>query len=223
MGLLAQASDKETGRSFGQDAPLVARPARVRVENEGSELRLSWRWWSWRVCFLVFFCISWDASLVFWYSVGIANPAFPWIFFVFPIVHLAVGVSLTYFTLAILVNRTVVLVDQEELQVRHGPLPWLGNLRIPVDQIAQLYVGDAANGDHGSEANIWSFRRRYSVALRVLLRDGASRTLLRLEDLELALYLEREIEKFLGIPDKLVEGELRNYPPLRNKRRYRTG
>lgn len=40
-----------------------------------------------------------------------------------PLLHLAVGVVMTYLVLALLFNRTTVTLDANVLSLRHGPLP----------------------------------------------------------------------------------------------------
>lgn len=188
--------------------PRAARPLWMVVENEGTQLRISWRWFSWPIWFLVFFCIAWDSFLVFWYCMGINQPGMPWIFYVFPIGHVAVGVGLTYFTLACLINRTELVADHDQVRIGHGPLPWRGNVSLPAQEIAQVYVAPAYAGI------VWwlhmgGFQRSgFGATLKVLLRDGSSRTLVTLTDSEAAFFLEQEIEKFLGISDEPVAGEL---------------
>lgn len=58
-----------------------------------------------------------------------------------PILPLAISVGLTYFVVCTFFNRTVVSISHEFLEVKHGPLPWMGNRRIPVGEVAQLYCG----------------------------------------------------------------------------------
>ena len=50
------------------------------------------------------------------------KPDSPWITAVFPVIHVAFGVPLTYPSGHYL-NRTVLEVNEGRLTVRHGPLP----------------------------------------------------------------------------------------------------
>lgn len=181
----------------------VAQPKAIQVEDRGHELRMTRRWFSPLFVFLVFFCIAWDGFLIFWYSIAFGESSVPWIMIVFPIGHLAVGVGLTYFTIAGFVNRTIVCVDQRKFSVRHVPLPWPGAQTISVDAIDQLYCKEKiSRGKHGST--------RVSYELMASLKGGGSRPVLKgLSDIEQALFIERRVEGFLGIRDRQVAGELR--------------
>jgi hypothetical protein len=48
-----------------RDRGTVPMPKGIRVEELGSDLTISWRWWRWSALFLLFFCIIWDGFLVF--------------------------------------------------------------------------------------------------------------------------------------------------------------
>ena len=118
-------------------------PDRFTVTDEGHELTIQYRWFQWALFFLLFFAIAWDSFLIGWYSMftGGGGPPgiFGIVFFVFPIAHVAVGVGLTYFVVAGFLNSTVIRVADGMLSVRHGPMPWRGNLNLPTDQIEQIY------------------------------------------------------------------------------------
>jgi hypothetical protein len=123
--------------AFGK-RPRVPQPPAIKFEDLGNGMRLTRRWLNWSVVFLTFFCIAWDGFLVFWYSMAL-QPGAPWIMAVFPVCHLAIGVGLTYTTLTIYLNRTVLEVDEGRLTVRNGPLPWPGNRALEVSDLEQLY------------------------------------------------------------------------------------
>src|SRR5262249_46570692 len=127
-----------------RERPRVPMPSGFKVDDTGVGLWITRRWFSGAFIFLAFFCVAWDSFLVFWYTMAFGANA-PWIFKVFPIIHLAVGVSLTYFTLAGFVNHTTIHVDGEDLTVRHMPLPWFGNHRLPLRQLDQLYSQQEVN------------------------------------------------------------------------------
>jgi DNA-directed RNA polymerase subunit RPC12/RpoP len=114
------------------------RPSSMRVERDAESARIIQRWFSPKYVPMAFFCVAWDAFLIFWYSMVLGGGA-PWIFAVFPIVHLAVGIGITYSTLAGFLNRTVVELTREDLSVWYQPLPWLGEKTIPTAEIQQLF------------------------------------------------------------------------------------
>lgn len=85
------------------------------------------RWWTPSVIFLTFFALAWDSFLVFWYSTALGGGppgGFGLLMVVFPLVHVAVGVGLTWWVLATWLNTTRIEVAGGRLSCRHGPVPW---------------------------------------------------------------------------------------------------
>jgi hypothetical protein len=177
----------------------VPQPPGVWIEDDGDRRRIVRRWFTWVIVFLVFFCIAWDGFLVFWYSMVLEGDA-PWIMAVFPIIHLAVGVGLTYFTLAGLFNRTVVEVANGRLLVRHGPVPWPGNRDLDPLEVRQIYCTDAVNtGRYGQ------IYHRYVV--NALLADQRTVPLLTgLDDRITALFYKQQLEGWLRLKPEHVPG-----------------
>lgn len=179
---------------------LRPRPRNVTLRKQGDQIELSWRWFSWKYLPLAFFCIAWDGFLCFWYSIAFSTGA-PWIMIVFPIAHLAVGVGLTYSTLAGFLNRSYVSIDRKNFVVSHRPLPWLGNLRVPVNQVKQLYCKEKRG-------------KQTTYQLSVILKDGRKRDLLsNLDSPEIGFYMEHQIENWLDITDQPVRGEIPDESP----------
>jgi hypothetical protein len=168
--------------------PAVAIPDKLQVEDRGGELRITWKWFTWGVLLLIPFCIAWNAFLVGWYSIAIGAPhgapaGIQIIMLLFPIAHVAVGLGLLYFCVLLLFNRTVVRVSYGELQLWHGPLPVPGNHRIPVDEIAQLYIRhEHKQGNQGNSSHTYP----------------------------LIVPLEQLVEEHLGIRDEPVASEHRD-------------
>ncbi|MBI2901727.1 MAG: hypothetical protein HYY17_16200 [Planctomycetes bacterium] len=178
----------------------VPLPAGFRMESDSSRLLISRRWFSPVHVFLVPFTIAWCAFLVFWYSMGIAHGA-PWIMFVFPIAHVAVGVGLAYFTAAGLLNRTRLEVSRGLLRIVHEPLPWTGGKVLRAGDLRQFFCREHRHsGKHGPYL-------RYSVNA-VNVTGAVVPILEKLEQAEQALFVEQRIEEHLGIRDRPVPGEL---------------
>lgn len=177
----------------------VPMPKTMRVDESGPGLRIIRRWYSPLFFFFVFFCIAWDGFLVFWYKIALSEGA-PWIMSVFPVLHVAVGVGLTYWTIAGFVNRTEIVVDGRALSVVHRPMPWFGSLRMPVEQIDQLYCRQKIS--HGKNGTSVSYQ------LFAAEKGGGKRKILSgLMDSDQALFVERSVESYLGIRDRRVAGE----------------
>ncbi|PTX98330.1 hypothetical protein DB345_05715 [Spartobacteria bacterium LR76] len=101
-------------------------------------------WFSHMVWFLIFFCIFWDGFLIFWYTGALAGASrggshmLP--FLLFPLIHVAVGVGLTYFVVCMFVNKTDILIEASTLTIKTHPLPWLGNKSLPAESMTRFLV-----------------------------------------------------------------------------------
>jgi len=179
------------------------RPRSITVEDTGFGLRLVRRWFSPVFFFLLFFCVVWNGILFGFFSL-MRDSGVPWVFRLFSLLHVAVGLGLSYFTLCGFVNRTTVEVERgQTLSVRHGPLPWRGARTLDVADVAQLFVGASRRSDRDGATSP-------SFALAALTKDGQRVTLMRVAGfgLEEALYLEQELERHLRIRDLPVIGEV---------------
>jgi hypothetical protein len=178
------------------------KPDSLRVEDLGDQRRIIRRWFTWPVLMLVFFCVGWDSFLIFWYSMAFNAPfPFAWIVVVFPIAHLAVGVGLTYFVLACLFDSTTVLVDGDRLSIRHRPVPWRGNRSLQAADIVQLYC-DRSSHTGNNTKDPWGF------CVNAILADERKLKLLSGLARDEALFLEQQLEEWLGIEPYPVSGEV---------------
>lgn len=188
--------------SAASPKPEVGQPQGVSRQQQGAKVVLSWGWFHPAVLFLTFFCIAWDSFLFFWYRVALSMPKAPWIMLVFPIGHVFVGVTLTYGVLCSFFNRTRVQFDRSQVEISHGPLPSPGHNQLCLDSadLDQVFVVEQRRSK-GS--------RSYEVC--ALLKNGSRVKLLgSLQQLERALYLEQQLESYLGIRDRAVAGEFRH-------------
>jgi hypothetical protein len=203
-------------RALARRRAPVPKPERIMVREEGGAgtlepgayrdaparggaLVIERRWYSPIYLFMAFFCVFWDGFLAFWYSIALgSNGPIVWLPVLFPILHVAAGVGLTYSTIAGFFNRTVLRVSDAGLEVRHGPLPWYGNRRIAADDLTQLFCEEVV-GSKGS-------KNYYLSALR---GDGSKLRLLTVPSPDQALFIEQRVEERLGIADAEVGGEYR--------------
>jgi hypothetical protein len=197
----------ESGDDDSGPKPAIAIPEKLQVEDFGGELRITWKWFSWIILFLGPFCIAWNAFLIGWYSMAVSDHGPPgamkFIMLIFPVAHVAVGLGLAYFCLALLINRTTVRVAFGEMSIRHGPLPAPGNRTIPADDIDQLYVKhQMSSGKNGSTSHTYPLLAR--------LKSGQEIKLLpRNSDVDVSRAVEQLVETHLSIRDEAVAGEHR--------------
>jgi len=186
--------------AWGGKAP-VDMPKGFSLTHSMSDLVITRNWFSASAFVLLFFCCFWDGFLIFWYSIGLRGHA-PAIMFIFPLLHVAVGVGLTYTMLAKFLNHTVFTISDYAVSVQHGPLPWGGNKTIPAQEIDQLFCDEKiSNTRNGTSVT-------YNV--QVILKGGERLTLVSgLEQPNHAAFVEQQIESRLSIKDRPVAGEMR--------------
>lgn len=192
--------------------PKTPVPSTIITEHDANGSRIIQRWYSAKYIFMAFFCVVWDGFLCFWYSMvlggmgltsmsggGMGGP--PLIFALFPLVHVAVGLYLTYSTIAGFVNKTTVELTPGTLAIYFDPLPWPGEKKISTAEIKQLYCKEihkrSKNGVH------------YTYNLYAVTQDDRQVQLLSgLDSPELARYFEQQLETWLRIKDQPVLGEI---------------
>ncbi|HBL15234.1 MAG: hypothetical protein A2X36_03165 [Elusimicrobia bacterium GWA2_69_24] len=181
--------------------PAVSLPEGMSIRQDGSDLLLTRKWFSIKYLGLLFFCVFWDGFLVVWYTIAFTQGG-PLLMKLFPMIHVAVGVGLTYTAVAGLLNRTFIRVNASELSVTHGPLPWPGKKVVRGD-LDQLFCEEQVH--HGKNGTTVT----YTVS--AVVRGGKRIPLAAgLDAPDQARFVEQEVERFLGIGDRPVTGELRS-------------
>lgn len=110
------------------------------TSDDRGRLVIRRRWFNLSVIPLTFFCIAWDAFLIFWYTAAAAMEETPWIMVVFPVAHVAVGVGLTYYCIAMYVNKTDLTLSADGMEVHTYPIKWLGDQFVPLSGCAGVLV-----------------------------------------------------------------------------------
>jgi hypothetical protein len=179
----------------------VPRPATLVVQDEGDIRVMRRRWFRPMYFFLLFFCVAWDSFLVFWYTMGIfggAKGGMDWLFFVFPICHVAVGVGLTYFVLAGFLNKSYIGVTPDRLYVRHRPVPWPGNIDLPTAAVKEVYIERSYTQQTGNRP----VQQMYNV--NAVAEDGRSKKVLGGLELPEAQYATQTLNDWLNLtPSRL--------------------
>jgi hypothetical protein len=181
----------------------LALPKGLHVNNDGDRLTITRRWFTCAALPILGFAALWDLFLVFWYvNVMSVDGMFSVLAMIFPLLHVAVGVSMTYYGIANVLNRTEIVVDKETIEIAHGPIPWRGGRTVHTAAVKQLYV----HREEKRKRNSTGMTETFSV--HALLADHASVPLVTgLKSRFQALYIEQEIERQLGIEAVHVKGE----------------
>jgi len=179
------------------DVPL---PDRFVVERQGGALQITWRWFTPVAFVFAAFGLFWSLFVCFW--IGMVLAAGVGSFALFGAIHAAVGVFLIYTAIAMFVNSSHVDASYGSLSVRHGPLPWPGSRTLPTASIRQIYGVERVRRSRRSTSTVYD--------LQAITAEGGGVTLIKsLQSVEQALFLEQQLERFLGIADAPVPGELR--------------
>lgn len=128
-------------------------PSRLQLRvGEQGDLVIEQSWFTPQVYGLLFFCILWDGFLVFWYVIAATKFAqgedFEWMMVLFPLLHVAVGVGLTYCVFASFFNKTRYMVDLDRLIVSHSPVPWPGGKTIERSEVIGFEVDFSYNKNY---------------------------------------------------------------------------
>lgn len=182
-------------------------PEGLELNNTGTGIEITRKWFSVLHIFTGIFALVWCGFLFFWYSIlgSIAAPGeetsnFLLIFYLFPLIHVAVGVYLLYYSLCGFFNKTTISVDWENLRIKHHPLPWRGNRTIPRSDIKQLYVKRQESRTRNGISVTYD--------INLITHSGSDIKLVKgLTADEQALFIEREVEKYLHIENVPVRGE----------------
>jgi hypothetical protein len=187
----------------------------VREIGPGGELFIRLSWFQPVLIFMAFFCVFWDGFLVFWYTTALAHPApgkIMWLPILFPLLHVAVGVGLTYYVIAGFLNSTRILIDDEFVHIRHQPLPWRGNRDQPRGEIRgiEMTVG-------------WAQNQQPMFSVCANGNEGRQTVLLSNISYNHARYLARQMADFLGVGFIGCEPNTFAFPLPRWLRGRRTG
>ena len=178
--------------------PDVERPANITLAQSAEGLAIDYRWFTPKYLFLALFCLIWDGFLVTWY--GLAVGSGNWLVLVFPILHVAAGIAITYVTIAGFLNTTSVRISRDRLRVWHHP--------IPVGRAVDLAIGDVKQLFCEEKRYRSKYGWRYSYDLMAVLGGGTRKRLLaNIATPQLPTYLEQHAEAWLGIRDEPVVGE----------------
>ena len=164
-------------------------PEGLDVLKSGDDVIIRRSWRTLAVVPLFFFLVFWFGFLGFWYYHAFTARHAPLMMFLFPLIHVAVGVGLAYFAVCSLVNRTDVIITTSSVKCVIGPLPWRGNRDVPVGDIHGVAVRER-------------FGNKGSVSFTVVYVDGANKEHTLLTSMprqEQAGFVAGSIKEILGL------------------------
>lgn len=200
-----EAGEKASKGKGKPTSPLMAvpMPQGIMVDESMGELKITRKWFSPVQTFpIAFFAVIWNGFMIIWYGAAFASGEGQMA--LCGTLHLAVGLFLIYWVASSFLNSTIMTVNAEHIDIKHGPIPAMGNKTLTAVEVAQIYCKENVNRG----------RRSTSVTYEVaaIMQDQRRESLLTgLYNPEQALYIEQEVERFLGIEDLDVPGELGRY------------
>jgi hypothetical protein len=198
----------ETGRKETEGSSKdVALPDRTTIAYENGDLVITRKESPVGGVIALVFGLIWNSFIY-----GLFLPVFIQIGEPFMLLFLApfcaAGVFVVYFGIATLLNRITIRTKRSTLSIKKGPVPVPGNKEIDVSQIKQLYVKETRHHRSSSSSSSGSSSTYYTYDLHMLNQSGMRKRLVSLTSPESAIFLENQIEKYLGIKDTHVEGEM---------------
>jgi hypothetical protein len=183
--------------------PKAPRPDTIFVEDWGPQRKMIKRWLGWHVLGMAMFCVLWDGFLIVWYSIALGENG-NWFMAIFPLLHVSVGVSMTYTMIANLFNRTEITLDDGDLEVCQGPVPWPGNTKLKTGGILQFYC----TLDTGSWFRNQNRVNPNVVAVNALMANGVRAVIVGGVSMDEGLFIEQQLEEWLEIVPKRVPGQV---------------
>ena len=187
-----------------KNRPEVAMPDNIEVLQLKNELDVSLQWWSSenKPTFLIFFTLFWNSIVSIFVIVGLLTGE--WMMLLGISIHLTIGLGLAYYLLCKYFNKTIFRVTRNYLTTQHRPLPvpFYGPKDVSIDDIDQFYCKEYVAATQNK-------RPVYAYAVYLITNTGKEIKILKgLDTPQQALYVEQEVEKFLGLVDRKVRGEL---------------
>lgn len=109
------------------------------------------------------------------------------------------AVAIIYNGLINIINKVHIDVTKQNIIIKSKPLPHFPMKTFASNIISQIYVKEYI---HRNKNNI-----TYSYKVRAILKNGTDKVIVKLDNSDYALYLERSIESWLRIEDRHVSGE----------------
>ncbi|HKL87124.1 MAG TPA: hypothetical protein VJ861_12405 [Treponemataceae bacterium] len=188
---------------------LTPRPQSFKIIDEMGVLTIKRRWFNIKHPIMLFFSLFWNGFLVFWYSMlpnlideGGKIDYFVSVFYLFPLIHVSVGIGLLYYALCGFFNHTSVVVERDKVLVRTGPLPWPGNRTLTSREVKQFYTQEVVSYTKNGYPTV-------SYKVNAILRNNSKVVFVQgLAAKDEGLFLERTLEERLFIRNESVEGEV---------------
>ncbi len=177
-------------------------PHKIVIFEHEHFIELYKKWFGREIISTTFLVIIWDGFSIFWYLNWSSEHII--IAILFPLA----GIGLTYYVIAVYLNKTYIRVDNSRITIKHVPIPFFGNKSLNSSDIKALFC-KKKNGHSGYVDCIpvptYVPSRNYSY--EIYATTNANEYIKLLSGIEFdfqALFIIKKMEKFLQIEDKTV-------------------
>lgn len=173
---------------------------KVRIQQQGSTLKILYTWTSAKYFATLIFGAAWNLVIIYvFYEMSSQAPVFV---MVLPVAFLLVGVGVLYYSLCGFFNRSEVTVTPHVFTVWHGPLPLFGSRSFRPTDITEVSI-KVLYGKNNEETG---------YALEVQVPEGRMTVLKEIDDLDDAQLIKRKLQAVLHL-SQAAKPEIK--PPLK--------
>ncbi len=162
------------------------------------EIIMDWKFLSNK--FGALFAVMWNAIMLVMLTFMAGASAGGMVLFLVPFI--LIGAWVAYQSIAYLVNKSIVTVNDKYIEVTSTPIAHvMKDYKIPVSDIRQVFTKRMVAGKVNDNP-------RYSYGIWVRTRNGKDTPLIvNLKELDHARFIEYQIESYTGIADRYIDGE----------------
>lgn len=180
-------------------------PEEIEIDAYQDELTLFYKWRKAKGIspFFVFFGLVWNGMMIPFVIAAIVSGSLMMLLGIS--LHLMVGIGFLIYIFTRLMNSTYITVDDYELSIEHRPftIPFIvKNQYYDVRNIEQLYSKKyVSHQTNGVNVHAYAVHARLVGGEEIKIIGGFKQK-------NKALFIEQEIELFLGVKDEEVDGEI---------------
>lgn len=176
-------------------------PPGIEVLHLMNELEIMIKWSKSAKTFMLSFALFWNTFVAIAVTVLILSGTYSILLFFIPFI--LAGAYMIYASIGYLVNTSFITVDEKRISVSHKPINFLiqKDKHFSPNEVQQVFVRKYSVGSTNGNPV-------YAYAVDLLLKNEKKYTLVKeLHALKYAQYIEQEIEHYLKIKDRPVDGE----------------
>ena len=197
-------ADEITGLSENSEPAKnkVELPKGLAIDFQEDYMHITSRWFDFRIIGVFLGAIMFNGLSIFQGFWPVLMSDKEWETKLFPLIFIIIGFVATYITLAKWLNKTHIYTSKKAIEIKQRPLPWLGNMRLDTENIKQLFTKlNTKKDSKGNSLNTYEIHIITTDNKEIKLVSGLGKK-------EQAWFIENNIEKYLGIEDVTVRGEI---------------